>query len=275
MKKKPNPLIYVFLILGVILIVFPMYLTVITAFKPTEENRYTYSALPSSLYLGNFEEVITKSGFVNSVINTVFVTIVACVGVVAVVPLVSYAIARNMDHKKYYKYLYYFLLIGIFVPFQVKMMPLIQVMSGFNMLNVPGITVVYIASAVCEGVFLYVAFIQGVPGELEESAYIDGAGTFYTYVKIIFPLLRPMTATVLIMDGLWFWNDFFLPLLALNKTPDNYTLTLFIYNFKSQTTVNYSLIFAGLLLAMLPIMILYVFLQKQIMGGLVNGAVKG
>lgn len=275
MKKKPNPLIYVFLILGVILIVFPMYLTVITAFKHTEELTKSIFALPSSLYLGNFEEVITKSGFVNSVINTVFVTIVACVGVVAVVPLVSYAIARNMDHKKYYKYLYYFLLIGIFVPFQVKMMPLIQVMSGFNMLNVPGITVVYIASAVCEGVFLYVAFIQGVPGELEESAYIDGAGTFYTYVKIIFPLLRPMTATVLIMDGLWFWNDFFLPLLALNKTPDNYTLTLFIYNFKSQTTVNYSLIFAGLLLAMLPIMILYVFLQKQIMGGLVNGAVKG
>ncbi len=275
MKKKPNPLVYVFLVLGAILIIFPMYLTVITSFKPTEELTKSIFAFPSSLYLGNFEEVITKSGFVNSVINTVFVTIVACVGVVVVVPLVSYAIARNMDQKRYYKYLYYFLLIGIFVPFQVKMMPLIQVMSGFNMLNVPGITVVYIASAVCEGVFLYVAFIQGVPGELEESAYIDGAGTLYTYVKIIFPLLRPMTATVLIMDGLWFWNDFFLPLLALNKTPDNYTLTLFIYNFKSQTTVNYSLIFAGLLLAMLPIMILYVFLQKQIMGGLVNGAVKG
>ena len=197
------------------------------------------------------------------------------ISVVLVVPLVSYAIARNMDQKKYYKFLYFFLLIGIFVPFQVKMMPLVQVMSNFHMLNVSGITVVYIASSVCEGVFLYVAFIQGVPGELEESAYMDGAGPLYTYGKIIFPLLKPMTATVLIMDGLWFWNDFFLPLLALNKTPDNYTLTLFIYNFKSQTTVNYSLIFAGLLLVMLPIMILYVFLQKQIMGGLVNGAVKG
>ena len=161
MKKKPNPLVYVFLVLGAILIIFPMYLTVITAFKPTEELTKSIFAFPSSLYLGNFEEVITKSGFVNSVINTVFVTIVACVGVVVVVPLVSYAIARNMDQKRYYKYLYYFLLIGIFVPFQVKMMPLIQVMSGFNMLNVPGITVVYIASAVCEGVFLYVAFIQG------------------------------------------------------------------------------------------------------------------
>lgn len=275
MKKKPGIFVYLFLICGAALIIFPMYLTVITAFKSTEELTKSIFSFPTALYLGNFVEVITKSGFLNSVINTVFITIAACCGVVLVVPLVSYAIARNMDQKQYYKFLYYFLLIGIFVPFQVKMMPLVQVMSGFHMLNVTGITVVYIASSVCEGVFLYVAFIQGVPGELEESAYMDGAGTLRTYWRIIFPLLKPMTATVLIMDGLWFWNDFFLPLLALNKTPDNYTLTLFVYNFKSQTTVNYSLIFAGLLLAMLPIMVLYVFLQKQIMGGLVNGAVKG
>lgn len=275
MRRKPNVLVYVLLVLGAIMIIFPMYLTIISAFKPMDELTKSIFAWPSSFYLGNFKEVITKEGFLHSVINTVFITVVACVGVVLVVPLVSYAIARNMDQKKYYKFLYFFLLIGIFVPFQVKMMPLVQVMSNFHMLNVSGITVVYIASSVCEGVFLYVAFIQGVPGELEEFAYMDGAGPLYTYGKIIFPLLKPMTATVLIMDGLWFWNDFFLPLLALNKTPDNYTLTLFIYNFKSQTTVNYSLIFAGLLLVMLPIMILYVFLQKQIMGGLVNGAVKG
>ena len=275
MRRKPNVLVYVLLVLGAIMIIFPMYLTIISAFKPMDELTKSIFAWPSSFYLGNFKEVITKEGFLHSVINTVFITVVACVGVVLVVPLVSYAIARNMDQKKYYKFLYFFLLIGIFVPFQVKMMPLVQVMSNFHMLNVSGITVVYIASSVCEGVFLYVAFIQGVPGEPEESAYMDGAGPLYTYGKIIFPLLKPMTATVLIMDGLWFWNDFFLPLLALNKTPDNYTLTLFIYNFKSQTTVNYSLIFAGLLLVMLPIMILYVFLQKQIMGGLVNGAVKG
>lgn len=275
MKKKPNILVYIFLIFGAVMIIFPMYLTVITAFKTTEELTKSIFSLPTSFYLGNFKEIIGRPGFMQSVINTVFITVTACAGVVMVIPLVSYAIARNMENHRYYKFLYYFLLIGIFVPFQVKMMPLVHVMSKFNMLNVPGITVVYIASAVCEGVFLYVAYILGVPGELEESAYIDGATTLHTYVKIIFPLLKPMTSTVLIMDGLWFWNDFFLPLLALNKTPDNNTLTLFIYNFKSQASVNYSLIFAGLLLAMLPIMILYVFLQKQIMGGLVNGAVKG
>lgn len=274
MKKKPNPFVYVFLICGVFLILFPIYLTIITAFKTQQELTKSFFAFPTSLYLGNFKEVIGKSGFLNSAINTVFITVVSCVGVVALIPLVSYSIARNMDTKRYYRYLYYFLLIGIFVPFQVKMMPLVRVMSQLHLLNVPGICVIYIASSVCEGVFLYVAFIQGIPGELEESAYMDGASALKTYTKIVFPLLKPMTATVLIMDGLWFWNDFFLPLLALNKTPDNYTLILFIYNFQSQTT-NYPLIFAGLLLVMLPIMIIYVFLQKQIMGGLTNGAVKG
>ena len=149
MRRKPNVLVYVLLVLGAIMIIFPMYLTIISAFKPMDELTKSIFAWPSSFYLGNFKEVITKEGFLHSVINTVFITVVACVGVVLVVPLVSYAIARNMDQKKYYKFLYFFLLIGIFVPFQVKMMPLVQVMSNFHMLNVSGITVVYIASSVC------------------------------------------------------------------------------------------------------------------------------
>lgn len=275
MKKKPSIFVYLFLVLGVVVILYPIYLTIITAFKTRPELTQSMFAFPQSFYLGNFQEVMEKSGFWNSAFNTVFVTVVSCAGVILIVPMVSYAVARNMDRKPYYKFLYFFLLLGIFVPFQVKMMPLVQVMAKFNMMNVPGICVAYIASSVCEGVFLYVAFVQGIPGELEESAYMDGASVFRTYSRIIFPLLKPMTATVLIMDALWFWNDFFLPLLALNKTPDNYTLILFVYNFKSETTVNYSLIFAGLLLVMLPIMVVYVFLQKQIMGGLTNGAVKG
>ena len=148
MRRKPNVLVYVLLVLGAIMIIFPMYLTIISAFKPMDELTKSIFAWPSSFYLGNFKEVIIKEGFLHSVINTVLLTVVACVGVVLVVPLVSYAIARNMDQKKYFKFLYFFLLIGIFVPFQVKMMPLVQVMSNFHMLNVPGITVVYIASSV-------------------------------------------------------------------------------------------------------------------------------
>lgn len=91
---------------------------------------------------------------------------------------------------------------GIFVPFTVKMLPLIKVMSVMDMLNIVGFIIIYVASTVCEGVFLYVAFIQGIPQELEEAAYIDGASTLKTYVSVVFPLLKPMTATVLIKNGL-------------------------------------------------------------------------
>lgn len=274
-KKKVNIGIYIFLIAGVLLIVYPIFLTIITALKTPQELSQNFFALPRGLMLDNFKAILTDSEYPRMVLNTVVITVFSCLGVVALIPMVSFSIARNMNTGKYYKYLYFFLLMGIFVPFTVKMLPLIKVMSVMSMLNIPGLIIVYVASAVCEGVFLYVAFIQGIPMELEEAAYIDGASTWTTYNKIIFPLLAPMTSTVLIKNGLWFWNDFLLPLLTLNKSPENWTLTLFQYNFKTTHAVNYPMVFAAFLLSMLPVMVLYTFMQKKIIGGLTNGAVKG
>lgn len=274
-KKKVNIGIYIFLIAGVLLIVYPIFLTIITALKTPQELSQNFFALPRGLMLDNFKAILTDSEYPRMVLNTVVITVFSCLGVVALIPMVSFSIARNMNTGKYYKYLYFFLLMGIFVPFTVKMLPLIKVMSVMSMLNIPGLIIVYVASAVCEGVFLYVAFIQGIPTELEEAAYIDGASTWTTYSKIIFPLLAPMTSTVLIKNGLWFWNDFLLPLLTLNKSPENWTLTLFQYNFKTTHAVNYPMVFAAFLLSMLPVMVLYTFMQKKIIGGLTNGAVKG
>ena len=274
-KKKVNIGIYIFLIAGVLLIVYPILLTIITALKTPQELSQNFFALPQGLMLDNFKAILTDSEYPRMVLNTVVITVFSCLGVVVLIPMVSFSIARNMNTGKYYKYLYFFLLMGIFVPFTVKMLPLIKVMSVMSMLNIPGLIIVYVASAVCEGVFLYVAFIQGIPTELEEAAYIDGASTWTIYSKIIFPLLTPMTSTVLIKNGLGFWNDFLLPLLTLNKSPENWTLTLFQYNFKTTHAVNYPMVFAAFLLSMLPVMVLYTFMQKKIIGGLTNGAVKG
>lgn len=273
--KLSKILTYAILFMGIGLIVYPLFLTIISAFKTESEITRNFLALPESFYCGNFVDILTRPDYYRTVANTLYITVCSLAGMIVILPMLSYGIARNMDDKKYYKFLYFFLLLGIFVPFQVKMMPLVKTMSNLNMLNQTGIIIVYIASSVCEGVFLYVAFIQGIPKELEEAAYIDGASTAYTYFRIIFPLLKPMTATVMIKMGLWIWNDFFLPLLVLNKSTDNWTLTLFQYNFKSTFTVEYSLVFATFVLSMLPIFIVYLFLQKQIIGGLTNGAVKG
>lgn len=276
MSRKLNiTVLYLFLIMGVIIIAYPVYLTVITSMKTPQELSQSFFALPKRFNFDNFKAIVTNSGYPRTVLNTLAITVFASLGTIAVIPMVSYAIARNMWEKGYFKYLYFFLLAGIFVPFTVKMLPLIKVMSVMDMLNIPGLIIVYISSAVCEGVFLYVAFIQGIPMELEEAAYIDGASTWKIYIHIVFPLLSPMTATVLIKNGLWYWNDFLLPLLTLNKSPDYWTLTLFQYNFKMTHAINYPMIFAAFLLSMLPIMIFYVFMQKKIIGGLTNGAVKG
>ncbi|MCH3917951.1 MAG: carbohydrate ABC transporter permease [Spirochaetia bacterium] len=153
-------------------------------------------------------------------------------------------------------------------------MPLVILMSRLKMMNTTGLILLAIGSSTCEAVFLYVGFLDSIPRSMEDAACIDGATTAQTFRLIIFPLMRPIIATVLIKNGLWMWNDFMMPLIILNRTWKNWTLTLYQYNFQSKYTTNYALAFAAFVISMLPIMIFYVFMQKDIIGGLTNGAVK-
>ncbi|HPF88760.1 MAG TPA: ABC transporter permease subunit, partial [Candidatus Limiplasma sp.] len=131
-----------------------------------------------------------------------------------------------------------------------------------------------ISSLTCEAVFLYVGFLTSIPTDMEEAAYIDGATTAQTFVMVVLPLMQPILATVLIRNGLWIWNDFMLPLITLNRSAKYWTITLFQYNFRTEYSVDYSLTFATFCMSMLPIMVFYVFMQKNIIGGLTSGAIK-
>lgn len=272
-QKRKRIVVYFLLLSGCAFNLFPLYLTIITAFKTEKENISNFFALPKSLYLDNFVSVLTQPDYYYAVGNTIIITLLSLMGMVIILPMASYVIARQSNLG--YKILYLFLIAGIFIPFQVKMMPLVKQLGDLHMLNIGGICIVYLASSVCEGIFLYTAYIRSIPEELDHAAKIDGANIWQIYTKVIFPLLKPITATVIIKNGLWIWNDFFLPLLLLNKSSKNWTLTLFQYNFKSTYSADYSLIFTTFLLSMLPILILYIFLQKHIIGGLTNGAIKG
>jgi raffinose/stachyose/melibiose transport system permease protein len=190
-------------------------------------------------------------------------------------PLTAYGVSRTMANNRFLRLFYYFLIIGLFVPFQAKMIPLIMIASKLGMMNVPGIIVLYIAGSTCEGVFLCAGYLQSIPPDMEEAAYIDGAGFLRTYTKVILPLMKPILATVAIQNALWVWNDFQLPLLVLNKSSRFWTLILYVYNFKTAYQTDFGLIFASFLISMLPIMIFYILMQKQIIGGLTAGAVKG
>ena len=145
----------------------------------------------------------------------------------------------------------------------------------YNLLSPLGITLLYIAHATCEGMFLYVGYLSTVSTSIEEAAYIDGASTFQIYSRVVLPLMKPILSTVLIREGLAIWNDFQLPLITLNRSYKMWTLTIYLNNYQSEYGVNYNEAFSCLILTCLPIIIFYVLMQKQIMGGLTSGAVKG
>ena len=252
-----------------------MYLTLVTALKSPEETSKNFFALPSSLYLENFNQVIHKANFFYYIRNSLQITVCALLGISFIVPLISYSVARNMD-RVYYKLIYVLFVSGAFSPFTILMVPQIKLMSMLHLMNSWGLILLYWVYSLSEGLLLTVSFIQsGIPKEIEEAAYIDGAGVFYTFVRIVYPMMKPIIVSVMIMDALWIWNDFQLPLLMLNSSQKLWTLPLFQYNFQSKYTVAYNQAFAAFLLSIVPIMIFYLLMQKQIMEGLAAGAVKG
>ncbi len=262
------------LIAGLILILCPLYLVVINSFKSLEEAGKNFFALPSSFYLENFKNLFTGNNYWGYVKNSFIISVVSICLILLLVPSVSYAIARNYN-RKYYKGVYFYLLMGLFIPSQVIMLPVTKLMTNLNLLNRQGLIMLYAAFSLTQGVFLFVNYIRGLPFEVEESAYIDGCNVFQSYVKIVLPLVKPMIATILIMDLLWIWNDFMLPLLILNRSRDIWTLPLFQYNFKTEYSFDYTMAFTAYLMSMLPMLIVYCLGQKNIIKGLTAGSVKG
>lgn len=273
-KRIASALTYIALVFGVFMIVLPIYITVVTAMKTSGESLISFFTLPKSFMLDNFVRVLNSAGYWRAFMNTFTIAAIVLVGNVVIMPPLSYAVTRSMGSNKLYKAIYFYLLIGIFIPFQVKMIPLVKLMSAFGMSNPIGLAILCIGSNTCESTFLYVGYMQSLPAEIEEAAYIDGASTARTFYEIVHPLITPILATALIKEALWIWNDFMLPMLILTKT-DHFTLSLFAYNFKSTDQTDFGPLFACYILQMLPMLIFYLLAQKKIIGGLTSGSVKG
>ena len=259
--------------LGLILILAPLYVVIVNTFKDLEEASKGFFSLPQSLNFQNYEELFSKNNFWNYVKNSAYITVISIILVIIINPAVSYAIARNF-RRRYYKAVYFYIILGLFIPFQVIMLPVTKIMTNMNLLNPNGLILLYAALSLSKGVFMFVNYIQSLPYEVEEAARIDGCNTFQVYTKIILHLIGPMLATLIVMDTLWFWNDFQLPLMILNKSPDYWTLPLFQYNFKSEYSFNYTMAFTAYFMCMFPVLIVYALGQKYIISGLTAGAVK-
>lgn len=275
-NKKVNWPAMILLILGLSTIVFPLYLTVVIAFKQPSEMTNTISgilSLPKSFSLDNFREAMRVTNFWQSLGNSLLISMITVVLSILVHSLMGYALGRNKSSSKFYNFVYLFIVSGMFVPFAILMMPLAKQTAEMGLANWIGVVLLYVVFYMPMNILLYSGYLVNIPMALEEAAKVDGASTWTTYWKIIFPIMKPMHATVAVLTALSVWNDVMTPLVIMAGSEQN-TLPLAQLNFQSQFGTNYNLAFASYLLSLIPILIFYVICQKQILNGVVNGAVK-
>lgn len=273
-KVKPGK-VAVFIVTTVLAIVFvyPIYFAVISAFKSNGEILKAPLAFPSELYLQNFRDLFAKTDFFTAIWHTIFLTVVSEVLIVLIVPLAAYAIERHKS--KWTSAIYTYFVAGMMIPFHLYMFPLFREMKLFHIYGtLAGPIVSYIAGSVAFGTLLYSSFLKGVPIDVEEAAKIDGCTEFQAFWRVVFPLLGPCTASMVVLNGLNIWNDFLMPYLALPSNQAK-TITVAVYSFVGQYTARWDIVFAGTLISLVPAICIYISLQKYFVKGIMAGASKG
>ena len=263
----------VLLIMGFVTI-FPVAFMLMNSFKSQSEIVDSPLALPKEITFKYISHAMTEINLLPSFLLTVVITVVA----VSFIVLLSSSAAWMMVRVKS-KLAIVILLVftaSMLIPFQAVMYPLISIFENMGLKNVSGLIIMYGGFGLAMSTFLYHGFMKSVPASLEEAAIIDGANVFQVYFKIVMPLVKPTTVTVIILNAMWVWNDYLLPFLVLGDS-ENKTLTLALYYAKMKDgpySVPWDLMFPAVLITVIPVIILFFFLQKQIIKGMADGAVK-
>ncbi|MDD7928485.1 carbohydrate ABC transporter permease [Microbacterium thalli] len=254
-------------------VIIPLYLAVAVALKtPAQLADGTGFELPWPINGGNFAVAWERTDFPQALLNTAIITVGSVVFTLFTSSLVAYALARNL-HRPFFKGVFYYLLAALFVPFPIIMLPLVKQTSLLGLDNPGGMIILYTIYGLSLNIFIYTAFIRSIPIELEEAARMDGASTWRVFRQIVFPLLMPMNATVGILTCVWAWNDFIMPLVVLTS-PSDRTLSLAQYVFQGQYNTDYTVAFASYLMAMAPLLIIYIFSQRWVISGVMRGSIK-
>ena len=264
----------VILIMCAAVYIYPVFLICKNSFKSFKEVLVKVVALPTHLEFANYTHVIEKINYGRLFFNNVVITFTGILGIVFFSSLAAYILARR--NTRFTRAAYMFCIIPMLVPFQTIMITLVKVMKTLHLSgSLLGLGIQYWGFGIPMAVFIYMGFIKTIPRAIDESATIDGASAFSTYVRIIFPLLKPVTATVMVLDVMWIWNDFLLPMLMVNSSPKTKTLTLAAYTFVGQYNTQWQYAMTAMVLALLPSILFFIFMQKHIIKGVVAGAVKG
>ena len=272
-KTKKIVLTIIMLILALIYI-YPVFLMVINSVKPFGEVIMDVIALPSKIEWSNYTYVMDKMKYGKLFLNNVIITVIGIVGIIIFSSMSAYIISRKKN--KYTRFAQFMITTPMLIPFQTIMITLLKVMNVVNLSGSKvGLGIQYWGFGIPMAAFIYGNFMSTIPKELDESAFIDGAGTFRTYRSIIFPLLKSVTFTVIVIDVMWIWNDFLLPYLVLDLNKYK-TISIAIQYMKgSYGRVDMGAVMAALILAVIPVIIFYLSCQKHIIKGVAAGAVKG
>ncbi|WP_042166044.1 carbohydrate ABC transporter permease [Paenibacillus gorillae] len=256
-----------------VLFIFPLYVAVLMAFKSAKQTFDSFYAWPSSLDFSNFVQAWNTSEYPKAIFNSLIITVISVALIIIASALAGYSIARR--NKPFYNFVFLLFLSGMMVPFQVTMLPLYKLGKSLQLVDSHwGIALIYGGFGVQMGVLFFSGFVRGISREIEEAARIDGCSTPGIFFRIIMPLLKPVTATVVVLNVLYIWNDFLLPLLYL-QGKDFRTIPLQQYFFFGQYSSDLNLAFAYAVMGMVPIVVFFLFMQRFIVKGIAAGAIKG
>lgn len=278
MKKVFKILLEVLIVVLCLLYLFPIYIVVVNSFKNRAELYENILGLPAKIDFQYYGTAMKKMNFLTAFKNSLIVTVVSIGIIVVLASMTAWMLVRT--DNKLSKALFAIFIATMLIPFQTLMMPLMQVMGWIrDTLNIPmldslgGLIYMNVGFGASMAVFLYHGFVKSIPISLEEAAIIDGCNKFEVFWKIVFPMLKPTTVTIMILDVIWIWNDYMLPSLVISSK-NLRTIPLSTAAFFGQFTIQWNLSMAGLTLTIIPVIVFYLSAQKHIVKGVAAGAIK-
>ena len=249
----------------------PFYIIVINSFKKKRDLFESTLAFPKQFMIDNYKTAFERLEFIKTLRNSLIITVGSVIIIMIFTSMAAWMLERTKTKTS--SFILFLFIAAMLIPFQAVMLPLIKIMGKLNFLNIPGLMFAYLGFGASLSTFLYHGFVKGIPKELDEAAMIDGCSKAKTFWWIIFPLLKPISITVAILNTVWIWNDYLLPSLVVNGV-NTRTIPLQTFFFFGEYTKQWHLALAGLILAMIPVIIFYFTAQKHIIKSITAGSIK-
>ncbi|MFT8887812.1 MAG: carbohydrate ABC transporter permease [Ethanoligenens sp.] len=249
----------------------PFYILVVNSLKTRKEIFTNTLKLPAIPQWNNYTRALDAMNFLSALRNSLVITLCSVAVIIIFTSMAAWMITRTKN--KISNVIYLVFVASMIIPFQAIMLPLMREMGQLNLLNIPGLIFVYLGFGASMGVFMYAGFVKSIPKELDEAAMMDGCNSFQTFWLIIFPLLKPTTFTIAVLDVVWIWNDYLLPSLTINN-PGTMTIPLQTFFFFGQFTKQWDMALAALVMCIIPVIVFYFFAQKYIIKAVTVGSIK-